>query len=99
MRRHDWRHVAAAVSLAALVGACGGGGDGGIVVAAGGSDAVAGGQPTGDGALPSSALQGVEGLVAFARQLIAQTGDTAEPVALGSAVLPTSDTAEPMALN
>ena len=44
---------------------------------------------------PSSALQSVDGLIAYAKQLIASsTNETSEPVRLGDATLPVSETAE-----
>lgn len=96
MTRHVGRWIA--MAFAVLVSACGGGGGNGL--AEGVNDTLATGQSTGTGgAIPSSALQSVDALIAHAGQLIAQTGDSAESLALGDAVLPTSDTAEPAALN
>lgn len=81
--------VAAIGCMCALLAACGGGDDSGPAVTT----------PTtttgGVAAVPSSAFQSVDSLIAYVRQLVAD--DTAEPLALPDVAAPTTDTAEPSA--
>ena len=88
--------AALALTVLALAG-CGGGGqgDGGGVGAGAGP---AGAAPAGS-QVPGSAQQSVGGLMAYLKELIAQSSDTTEPVALGNAVLPTEDTSAPEPVN
>lgn len=75
-----------------VVAACGGGGGGGGAVADGGVS-------TGDGdRVPASALGSVSALLDYMKQLIGNSSDSAEPLALGDITLPVDDTAEPAAL-
>ena len=73
--------------MTAAVAACGGGG---------GSDAAAPSSPTSPtllSGIPASALDSVDGLIAFMNQLIdTGTNDTSEPILLGESVLPVNDT-------
>jgi hypothetical protein len=79
------------LALAGCGGGGGGGGDG--AGPAGPGAATAGSQ------VPGSAQQSVGGLMAFLKELIAQSSDTTEPVMLGNAVLPTADTSSPEPMN
>jgi len=85
--------TALALTVLALAG-CGGGG---------GGSADAGGANGGAGAagsqVPGSAQPSVGGLMAFLKELMGQTSDTAEPVVLGDAVLPGDDTSAPEPVN
>jgi hypothetical protein len=82
--------AALALMVLALAG-CGGGGSGGQPANSG---------ATGSGSqVPDSAQQSVGGLMAFLMELIAQSSDTTEPVALGDAALPTDDTSGPQPVN
>ena len=79
------RYAAVALAAAAALAGCGGHSDNGAATATSGSD------------LPDSALQSVEGLVAWANDQIANhTSSTTEPLVLGNVTLPTSDTREPI---
>ncbi|MCG2594613.1 hypothetical protein LZ009_17685 [Ramlibacter sp. XY19] len=93
MKKTSLRSALAVLAASALLAACGGGG-GGLECCI----APPGNGGTGNGSdLPSSALQSVEGLVAYVKDLIANgTNSTGEPVALGNVVLPTSETSEPI---
>jgi hypothetical protein len=86
------RSLALALCASAALAACGGGGG------ADGSAPPAGG-PTASSStsgVPASALQSVNGLLAYMNDQIANmTSDTSEPVFLGDATLPASDTTEP----
>lgn len=86
--------VALALTVLALAGCGGGGGGGG---GGGAGPGPAGAVPAGS-QVPGSAQQSVGGLMAYLKELMAQTSDTTEPVVLGNAVLPTEDTsaAEPL---
>lgn len=90
--RKTWAALAAAAALAG----CGGGGDD---AAAPSTALTSTPGATAQAGLPASAQQSVTGLVAFLNQLIGQTGETAEPIALGDATLPTSEVDGPSALN
>lgn len=79
---------------AAALSACGGGGSSGggggtaaAPPAAGGG--VGGGSPSGD--IPASALQSVDGFIAFMNTLVAGSSETDEPILLGDAALPVDD--------
>lgn len=75
-----------ALAMTAAVAACGGGGGGGGEAAAPPAESSATG-------VPASALQSVDGLIAFMNQLIdTMTNDTSEPILLGDIVLPVDDT-------
>lgn len=49
-------------------------------------------------AVPDSAKQSTEGLVAYLKTLAANPSDTREPIELNAVTLPTSDGIEPMPL-
>jgi len=84
MRRTRIGPIAAICTMAAVLAACGGGdGDDGDT------------PPAVVTEVPPSAQGSVEGLVAYLRQLITDTNETAEPVVIGNVVLPQDDTAEP----
>ena len=71
-----------ALVMTAAVAACGGGGSG----------AAAPSAPTSLPGIPASALDSVDGLIAFMTQLIdTGTNDTSEPILLGESVLPVND--------
>lgn len=71
-----------ALVMTAAVAACGGGGSG----------AAAPSVPTSLSGIPASALDSVDGLIAFITQLIdTGTNDTSEPILLGESVLPVND--------
>ncbi|APW37069.1 hypothetical protein RD110_07560 [Rhodoferax koreense] len=77
--------MVAAATIA--LGACGGGGGGGGTASGGGFV---------DGTeVPVGVEQGIKDVIAFARQLIAATSETSEPVLLGNAKLATSESDEP----
>ena len=82
------RHVLVALATAAALAGCGGGG--------GGNDEVGAQADTASNSdVPATALQSVDGLMAYGKQLIASmTNETSEPVRLGDATLPKSDTTE-----
>ena len=86
MHKLQLRSAAVVLAASALLGACGGHTDDGPVAAR-----------TTD--VPDSAQSSVDGLIAYIKELIAQTSETTEPVLVGDAVLPTSDTTEPAAVN
>lgn len=94
MKKTSLRSALAVLAASALLAACGGGGGGGLECCI----APPGNGGNGNGSeLPGSALQSVEGLVAYVKDLIANgTNETGEPVALGNVTLPTSDTSEPL---
>lgn len=76
------RTTCMALVMTAAVAACGGGGSG----------AAAPSVPTSLSGIPASALDGVDGLIAFITQLIdTGTNDTSEPILLGESVLPVND--------
>jgi hypothetical protein len=76
------RTTCMALVMTAAVAACGGGG----------SDAAAPFPPTSLSGIPASALDSVDGLIAFMTQLIdTGTNDTSEPILLGESVLPVND--------
>ena len=81
------RTTCMALLMTAAVAACGGGG---------GSDVAAPPPPTpptSQSGIPASALDSVDGLIAFMNQLIdTGTNDTSEPILLGDSVLPVNDT-------
>ena len=78
------RTTCMALLMTAAVAACGGGG---------GSDVAAPPPPTSQSGIPASALDSVDGLIAFMNQLIdTGTNDTSEPILLGESVLPVTDT-------
>lgn len=87
----SWVAAGAAVALLAACGG-GGGGDGGGGVGAGGGGFVAGSE------VPIGAEQNVGEVIAFARQQLAATSDSTEPVVLGDARLATDDASEPVDL-
>jgi len=91
MLPYDVRLAAAVVTAALALAGCGGGS--GEVIAP--STASTPSTPGGGSEVPASALSSVDGLVAYLKQLIAQTSDSSEPVVLGNAVLPVDDRAEP----
>ena len=77
------RTTCMALAMTAAVSACGGGG---------GSDAAAPSSPTSLSGIPASAMDSVDGLIAFINQLIdTGTNDTSEPILLGESVLPVND--------
>jgi hypothetical protein len=84
----SWVATGAAVALLAACGG-GGGGDGG---GGGGGGFVAGTD------VPVGAEKNVGDVIAFARQQIAATSDSTEPVVLGDAKLATDDAADPVDL-
>lgn len=76
------RTTCMALVMTAAVAACGGGGSG----------AAAPSAPTSLSGIPASALDSVDGLIAFITQLIdTGTNDTSEPILLGESVLPVND--------
>jgi len=78
------RTTCMALVMTAAVAACGGGG---------GSGAAAPSAPSSVSGIPASALDSVDGLIAFMTQLInTGTNDTSEPMLLGESVLPANDT-------
>lgn len=95
MRKPDLRTMALILGLCAGLGGCGGGGGGGEGGAVAGTPTT----PDDNGVIPAAALQSVDGLIAHLRELLQQASETAEPIALGNAVLPTSETSEPLGLN
>ena len=83
MVKFNIRTTCMALVMTAAVAACGGGG---------GSDAAAPSSPTSLSGIPASALDSVDGLIAFMNQLIdTGTNDTSEPILLGESVLPVND--------
>ena len=95
MLRFQLQGAAALALMALALGGCGGGGgEGGGGAGAG----PAGAAPAGS-QVPGSAQQSVGGLMAYLKELIAQSSDTTEPVALGNVVLPTGDTSAPEPVN
>lgn len=87
------RHLALALCASAALTACGGGDDGPVAAGPGTGTGPTGTSTTG---VPASALQSVNGLLAYMNDVITNmTSDTSEPVFLGDATLPTSDTTEP----
>ncbi|MEJ7932481.1 hypothetical protein WG922_21085 [Ramlibacter sp. AN1015] len=87
----NFRSASVLAASCVLVAACGGGG--------GDDGAIAPGDNVGTGGdVPSSAVSSVSGLVAYVKQLIASSSESAEPVVLRNVTLPVDDTAEPAAL-
>ena len=86
MVKFNIRTTCMALVMTAAIAACGGGG---------GSDAAAPSSPTSPTSLsgiPASALDSVDGLIAFMNQLRdTGTNDTSEPILLGESVLPVND--------
>ena len=81
--------LAAAVATVALTG-CGGGGGGGyaLPITTTGTGTSTGTQLS---MIPASALTSTGAFIAYLKQLIAATSDTAAPVQLGNAVAPVDD--------
>lgn len=87
MHKPFLRTVGMVTVAAALVSGCFGGGDD--------DNAGTTPPPTATTDVPGSALDSVSGLLAYLTTLIGSNSDAAEPVLVGTAVLPTSDTTEP----
>lgn len=92
MHHANLRLALALLAMATTLAACGGGGPGQDIAA----PAPA---PAPSTELPRSAQDSLGGLMAYLKQLIADTGDAGAPVALGDAALPTADSAEPAMLH
>jgi hypothetical protein len=84
----SWALGAATAAVVALLAACGGGGGGGS------GDSGGGGFVAGTD-VPTGVQQNIGDVIAFAKQLIAGTSDSSDPVVLGDATLATDDAAEP----
>ncbi len=85
MKKISLRTSALAAVTAASLAACGGGGGGGT---------TSGGFFEGTD-VPIGVSQTVNDVIAYAKRLIANTSETTEPEALGSASFATSETDEP----
>ena len=94
MHHANLRLALALLVMATTLGACGGGGSSQDIAAPAPAPAPA---PSTD--MPRSAQDSLGGLMAFMKQLIADTSDAGAPVALGDAALPTEDSAEPAMLH
>jgi hypothetical protein len=82
------------VAMVAATGCGGGTGASGLGDLTAAADS-AGTGPAPAAGLPTSALQSVTGLLAWAGDMVNTRGDTAPPIALGDATLPADDTAAP----
>jgi hypothetical protein len=87
MKAIPWAAKALALLASALVPACGGGG--------GGAAPAVTNPPLAGTDVPASATASPAGALAFVKTVAAATGNDAEPIAVGDAVLATSDTDEP----
>ncbi len=85
MHQHFLKAVLVGVATTALV-ACG----------SNNNDSPSDPGPVATTDVPGAALDSVSGLLAYINTLIGSSSDTAEPVLVGTAVLPTSDTTEPV---
>jgi hypothetical protein len=86
MKAIPWAAKALALLASALVAACGGGG--------GGAAPAVTNPPLAGTDVPASATASPAGALAFVKTVAAATGNDAEPIAVGDAVLATSDTDE-----
>lgn len=96
-----------ALATCAALAACGGGDDDTTTTAAGTgtSSGTGAGAGTGTGtggsgsaAAPGNVFGSVEALLAYMRQVLGGSDDTAEPVALPASAAPTTETGEPAAI-
>jgi hypothetical protein len=87
MKAIPWAAKYLALLASALLAACGGGG--------GGAAPTVADPPLAGTDVPTSATATPAGALAFVKRIAAATGNDAEPIAVGDAVLATSDTDEP----
>jgi hypothetical protein len=75
------RATLAALSVGALLAACGGGGDHNT--------------PPATSEVPASASASIDGFITYLKELVASTADTLEPVDTAAVTGPTDETSEP----